>query len=36
MSPIRTFIARPIFTGMLTAAVLVFGLFSYPRIGVDM
>ena len=36
MSPIRTFISRPIFTGMLTMAVIVFGLFSYPRIGVDM
>jgi HAE1 family hydrophobic/amphiphilic exporter-1 len=36
VSPIRTFISRPIFTGMLTMAVIVFGLFSYPRIGVDM
>ncbi|BDG05353.1 efflux RND transporter permease subunit [Anaeromyxobacter oryzae] len=35
MSPIRTFIQRPIFTSMLLLAVVVFGLFSYPRIGVD-
>ncbi|WP_242334981.1 MULTISPECIES: efflux RND transporter permease subunit [unclassified Anaeromyxobacter] len=35
MSPIRTFIRRPIFTSMLLLAVVVFGLFSYPRIGVD-
>ncbi len=35
MSPIRTFIARPIFTGMLTLTVLVFGLVSLPKIGVD-
>jgi len=32
---IRTFISRPIFTGMLTLAVLVFGIVAYPRIGVD-
>ena len=32
---IRTFITRPVFTGMLTLAVLVFGLVAYPRIGVD-
>ncbi len=32
---IRTFIARPVFTGMLVLAVLVFGLVAYPRIGVD-
>jgi len=35
MSPIRTFITRPVFTGMLTLAVLVFGIQAYPRIGVD-
>jgi HAE1 family hydrophobic/amphiphilic exporter-1 len=35
VSPIRTFIARPVFTGMLTLVVLVFGLVAYPRIGVD-
>jgi HAE1 family hydrophobic/amphiphilic exporter-1 len=32
---IRTFITRPVFTGMLTLAVLVFGIVAYPRIGVD-
>jgi HAE1 family hydrophobic/amphiphilic exporter-1 len=35
MSPIRTFITRPVFTGMLTLTVLVFGLVAYPKIGVD-
>ncbi|WP_224365542.1 efflux RND transporter permease subunit [Hyalangium versicolor] len=35
MSPLKTFIARPVFTTMLMAAVVVFGVFSYPRIGVD-
>ncbi len=35
MSPIRTFITRPVFTGMLTLVVLVFGLVAYPKIGVD-
>lgn len=35
MSPIRTFIARPIFTGMLVLAVVVFGIVAYPKIGVD-
>lgn len=35
MSPIKTFIARPIFTTMLLLAVVVFGLVSWPRIGVD-
>ena len=35
MNPIRTFIHRPVFTGMLTFAVLVFGVVAYPRIGVD-
>ncbi len=32
---IRTFIARPVFTGMLTLAVVTFGVVAYPRIGVD-
>ncbi|MCY1034696.1 efflux RND transporter permease subunit [Corallococcus sp. BB11-1] len=32
---LKTFITRPIFTAMLMLAVVVFGLFSYPRIGVD-
>jgi hydrophobic/amphiphilic exporter-1 (mainly G- bacteria), HAE1 family len=32
---IRTFISRPIFTAMLVVTVVVFGLFSYPKIGVD-
>ncbi len=36
MNPIRTFISRPVFTGMLTLVVVVFGLVSWPRIGVDM
>jgi len=35
MSPLRTFITRPVFTGMLTLLVLVFGLVAYPKIGVD-
>jgi HAE1 family hydrophobic/amphiphilic exporter-1 len=35
VSPIKTFIARPIFTSMLLLAVVVFGLVSWPRIGVD-
>ncbi len=35
MSPISTFIRRPVFTGMLTLVVVVFGLVAYPRIGVD-
>jgi HAE1 family hydrophobic/amphiphilic exporter-1 len=35
VSPIRTFISRPVFTGMLTLTVLVFGLVAYPKIGVD-
>ena len=35
MSPIRTFITRPVFTGMLTLVILVFGLVAYPKIGVD-
>ncbi|MCY1045791.1 efflux RND transporter permease subunit [Corallococcus sp. bb12-1] len=32
---LKTFITRPIFTAMLMLAVVVFGLFAYPRIGVD-
>jgi hydrophobic/amphiphilic exporter-1 (mainly G- bacteria), HAE1 family len=32
---IRTFISRPVFTGMLILALLVFGIVAYPRIGVD-
>jgi HAE1 family hydrophobic/amphiphilic exporter-1 len=32
---IKTFISRPIFTLMLMTTLVVFGLFSYPRIGVD-
>src|SRR5512144_1252937 len=35
MNPIRTFISRPVFTGMLTFVVIVFGLVAYPKIGVD-
>jgi hydrophobic/amphiphilic exporter-1 (mainly G- bacteria), HAE1 family len=35
MSPIRTFITRPVFTGMLTLVILVFGVVAYPKIGVD-
>src|SRR5262245_61401876 len=35
MDPIKTFISRPVFTAMLIAALVVFGLFAYPRIGVD-
>ncbi len=33
---IRTFIARPVFTGMLTLVVVVFGIVSWPKMGVDM
>ncbi|MCL2012738.1 MAG: efflux RND transporter permease subunit [Cystobacterineae bacterium] len=32
---LKTFISRPVFTCMLMAAVVVFGLVSFPRIGVD-
>ncbi|MFT3914728.1 MAG: efflux RND transporter permease subunit [Anaeromyxobacteraceae bacterium] len=32
---IKTFISRPVFTGMLVLAVVVFGLSAYPKIGVD-
>jgi HAE1 family hydrophobic/amphiphilic exporter-1 len=35
MDPIKTFIRQPIFTAMLVLAVVVFGLFAYPKIGVD-
>ena len=35
VNPIRTFIARPVFTGMLTLVLIVFGIVAYPRIGVD-
>ncbi|HSN90490.1 MAG TPA: efflux RND transporter permease subunit [Anaeromyxobacteraceae bacterium] len=35
MSPIRTFISRPVFTGMLTLVVIVFGVVAFPKIGVD-
>ncbi|NTX62151.1 efflux RND transporter permease subunit [Myxococcus sp. CA051A] len=35
MSPLKTFISRPIFTAMLMMAVVVFGINAYPRIGVD-
>lgn len=35
MEIIKLFIRRPIFTSMIVAAVVVFGLFSYPKIGVD-
>jgi len=35
VNPIRVFISRPVFTGMLTLVLLVFGIVAYPRIGVD-
>ena len=35
MSPIHTFIQRPIFTSMLLLALVVFGINSFPHIGVD-
>jgi HAE1 family hydrophobic/amphiphilic exporter-1 len=35
MDPIKTFIQQPIFTAMLIMALVVFGLFAYPKIGVD-
>jgi HAE1 family hydrophobic/amphiphilic exporter-1 len=35
VNPIRTFISRPVFTGMLTLVLIVFGIVAYPRIGVD-
>ncbi|HPB96418.1 MAG TPA: efflux RND transporter permease subunit [Polyangiaceae bacterium] len=36
MDPIKLFIRRPIFTAMLLLALVVFGLFSWPKMGVDM
>ena len=35
MDPIKTLIKRPIFTSMLISALLVFGIFAFPKIGVD-
>jgi len=35
MDPIKTLIKRPVFTTMLVGALVVFGLFAYPKIGVD-
>ena len=35
MSPIRTFINRPLFTSMLVLGLVVFGLNAFPNIGVD-
>ncbi len=35
MSPIRTFINRPLFTSMLVMGLVVFGINSFPNIGVD-
>lgn len=35
MDPIKVFITRPVFTAMLIASVVVFGIFAYPKIGVD-
>lgn len=35
MSPLQIFIRRPVFTAVLAVALVVFGFFSYPRIGVD-
>src|SRR5690606_22404834 len=35
MDPIKTFIKRPVFTSMLVGAFVVFGVFAYPKIGVD-
>lgn len=35
MDPIKTLIQRPVFTTMLVGAFVVFGIFSFPRIGVD-
>jgi len=32
---LKTFIQRPVFTSILTAAVVVFGLVAFPKIGVD-
>ena len=36
MEIIKLFIRRPIFTSMLVVALLVFGIFSLPKIGVDL
>jgi hydrophobic/amphiphilic exporter-1 (mainly G- bacteria), HAE1 family len=35
VSPIRTFIQRPLFTTMLVMGLVVFGINSFPSIGVD-
>ena len=35
MDPIKTLIRRPVFTSMLVLSIVVFGLFAYPKIGVD-
>ncbi|MCL2822706.1 MAG: efflux RND transporter permease subunit, partial [Polyangiaceae bacterium] len=35
MDPIKLFIKRPVFTSMIIVALIVFGLFSFPRMGVD-
>jgi HAE1 family hydrophobic/amphiphilic exporter-1 len=35
VSPIRTFINRPLFTTMLVLGLVVFGINSFPNIGVD-
>ncbi|MEK7705219.1 MAG: efflux RND transporter permease subunit, partial [Myxococcota bacterium] len=35
MDPIRVIIRRPVFTAMLVLSVVVFGLYAYPKIGVD-
>jgi HAE1 family hydrophobic/amphiphilic exporter-1 len=36
VDPIKLFIRRPIFTSMLLLTLIVFGLFSWPKMGVDM
>jgi HAE1 family hydrophobic/amphiphilic exporter-1 len=36
LDPIKLFIRRPIFTSMLLLMLIVFGLFSWPNMGVDM
>lgn len=35
MDPIKVFIQRPVFTSMLILSLVVFGIFAFPRIGVD-
>ncbi len=35
MSPIRTFVNRPLFTSMLVLGLVVFGINAFPGIGVD-